>query len=245
MSDSSSSNPSPSEQSASSTNPVATFFGAIGGVGGVLLGMLAFLLLAGLLILFRAVQTPENSDEARKKGRLEVRATVDEQWDELRTAAWLDEQAGTVRLPVESAMEATLTELKEKKPSDSGIAAATWAPPQMPAWYQGQPKMPGAAEAAAAAAADAQAAEGEGGETESGPETADSDNGSAEGEATEPAPESSAPADAPGSDSAVADDEVPLSAEDLGSPDAEEESADVNDGSPVRTGAEADPSPLR
>src|SRR4051812_33975830 len=71
-----------------------------------------------------------NYEEIRAKKRLEVvKAAREEDAKALGGYAWADKAKGTVRIPIERAMQLTATELAQKKPAAAGAIALTTPPP--------------------------------------------------------------------------------------------------------------------
>jgi hypothetical protein len=109
------------------------------GLIGVLAGMLAFLLVIVPIFMIRGCETDEGTDKARRLERLEILEESKQQEEDLRKLEFIDQQAGTVHLPIENAMAATILDLQGQEVQDSGVSAANWAPPQLPSWADAPP----------------------------------------------------------------------------------------------------------
>jgi hypothetical protein len=101
--------------------------------------------LFGLIVLAVIGPSPRTSDyeETRAKKRMEKLKTLhEESQKELTTYAWVDKNKGIARIPIDRAMEVTVTDLAQKKPAPAGPiatpaaqtapAGASPAPPASP-----------------------------------------------------------------------------------------------------------------
>ncbi|MEY2480500.1 MAG: hypothetical protein QOI04_1427 [Verrucomicrobiota bacterium] len=92
------------------------------------LGMVLLFLFFGLLVLvvMAAIPRNDNYEDKRAKARAEkLKAAQEETNKALTSYAWIDKTKGTVRLPIERAMELSVTELAAKKPMPAGPIAPT------------------------------------------------------------------------------------------------------------------------
>ena len=90
------------------------------------LGIVCLFVLFGLIVLAVIGPSPRSSDyeETRAKKRIEKLKTLhEENQKELTTYAWVDKNKGVARIPIDRAMELTLAELAQKKPSRAGPIA--------------------------------------------------------------------------------------------------------------------------
>ena len=125
------------------------------------LGIVCLFVLFGLIVLAVIGPSPRTSDyeETRAKKRMEKLKTLREETQkELTTYAWVDKNKGVARIPIDRAMEVTVTDLAQKKPAPAGpiaTPAAQTAPagtsPAAPAAPQGAAVSRSPAEAAAKA----------------------------------------------------------------------------------------------
>jgi hypothetical protein len=117
------------------------------------LGIVFLFILFGLIVLAVIAPSPRGSDyeEARAKKRIErLKALREENQKDLATYAWVDKNKGVARIPIERAMELTVSDLAQEKPAPAGpittppaqAASAATAPHQQGA---AQPAQPGAA----------------------------------------------------------------------------------------------------
>src|SRR5262245_27242282 len=117
------------------------------------LGVVCLFVLFGLIVLAVIGPSPRGSDyeETRAKKRMENLKTLhEESQKELTTYAWVDKNKGVARIPIDRAMELTVTDLAQKKPAPAGPIAtppAQAAPAATAPHQQGaaQPAQPGAA----------------------------------------------------------------------------------------------------
>ena len=132
------------------------------------LGVVCLFVLFGLIVLAVIGPSPRGSDyeETRAKKRMEKLNTLHEETQkELTTYAWVDKNKGVARIPIDRAMEVTVTELAQKKPAPAGpiaTPAAQTAPaggspapaaPQQPSAAQpAQPSAPAGSPAGQGAA---------------------------------------------------------------------------------------------
>lgn len=87
------------------------------------LGIVCLFVLFGLIVLAVIGPSPRTSDyeEARAKKRMEkLKALHEETQKELTTYAWIDKTKGVARIPIDRAMEVTVTDLAQKKPAPAG-----------------------------------------------------------------------------------------------------------------------------
>jgi len=90
------------------------------------LGIVCLFVLFGLIVLAVIGPSPRTSDyeEARAKKRMEkLKALREETQKELTTYAWVDKNKGVARIPIDRAMEVTVTDLAQKKPAPAGPIA--------------------------------------------------------------------------------------------------------------------------
>ena len=152
------------------------------------LGVVCLFVLFGLIVLAVIGPSPRTSDyeEARAKKRMEKLKTLhEESQKELTTYAWVDKNKGVARIPIDRAMEVTVADLAQKKPTPAG-PIATPAPPAgaSPAAPQGAAISPGAVAPAKAAS----------------PPAAGAASPSPAAQQSSPAPASPAPATTPGTE---------------------------------------------
>ena len=125
------------------------------------LGVVFLFVLFGLIVLAVIGPSPRTSDyeETRAKKRMErLKALQEETQKDLTTYAWVDKNKGVARIPIDHAMELTVTELARKKPAPAGPIATpgtqpapAGASPAPAAAPQGAPPSSSPAEAAAKA----------------------------------------------------------------------------------------------
>src|SRR5262249_1611117 len=100
-------------------------------------GIVLLFALFGLIVLAIIGPTPPRSDyeETRAKKRIENLKALREEADKaLTTYGWIDKNKGVAHIPIERAMELTVTELAKQKPSQAGpIAAPSESPAAAPA----------------------------------------------------------------------------------------------------------------
>ena len=99
------------------------------------LGIVCLFVLFGLIVLAVIGPSPRTSDyeETRAKKRMEKLKTLHEETQkELTTYAWVDKNKGVARIPIDRAMEVTVTDLAQKKPAPAGPIAAP-SPQAVPA----------------------------------------------------------------------------------------------------------------
>ena len=90
------------------------------------LGIVCLFVLFGLIVLAVIGPSPRTSDyeEMRSKKRMEKLKTLhEESQKELTTYAWVDKNKGVARIPIDRAMEVTVADLAQKKPSPAGPIA--------------------------------------------------------------------------------------------------------------------------
>jgi hypothetical protein len=127
-------------------------------------GIVLLFVLFGVIVLAIIGPAPRGSDyeETRAKKRVENLKTLRDEADKaLTTYGWIDKNKGVARVPIERAMELTVTDLAKQKPAPAGpiatpetqaTAGAGASPaPASPA-PAGSPHSGGAAAAAASSA---------------------------------------------------------------------------------------------
>src|SRR5215468_9367584 len=90
------------------------------------LGVVFLFVLFGLIVLAVIGPSPRSSDyeETRAKKRMErLKALHEETQKDLSNYAWVDKNKGVARIPIDRAMELTVAELAQKKPSPAGPIA--------------------------------------------------------------------------------------------------------------------------
>ena len=90
------------------------------------LGIVCLFVLFGLIVLAVIGPSPRTSDyeETRAKKRMEKLKTLhEESQKELTTYAWVDKNKGVARIPIDRAMEVTVTDLAQKRPAPAGPIA--------------------------------------------------------------------------------------------------------------------------
>ena len=95
------------------------------------LGIVCLFVLFGLIVLAVIGPSPRTSDyeETRAKKRMEkLKALHEENQKDLTTYAWVDKNKGVARIPIDRAMEVTVTDLAQKKPAPAGPIATPPAP---------------------------------------------------------------------------------------------------------------------
>jgi hypothetical protein len=152
------------------------------------LGIVCLFVLFGLIVLAVIGPSPRTSDyeETRAKKRMEKLKTLhEESQKELTTYAWVDKNKGVARIPIDRAMEVTVTDLAQKKPAPAGPIAT---PAAQTAPAGASPAVPqGAAVSSPPAEAPAKA----------GPPSAIATSPSPATQQSPPAPASPAPATTP------------------------------------------------
>jgi hypothetical protein len=127
-------------------------------------GIVLLFVLFGVIVLAIIGPAPRGSDyeETRAKKRVENLKTLRDEGDKaLTTYGWIDKNKGVARVPIERAMELTVTDLAKQKPAPAGpiatpetqaTAGAGASPaPASPA-PAGSPQSGGASAAASSAA---------------------------------------------------------------------------------------------
>jgi hypothetical protein len=171
------------------------------------LGIVCLFVLFGLIVLAVIGPSPRTSDyeEARAKKRMEkLKALREETQKELTTYAWVDKNKGVARIPIDRAMEVTVTDLAQKKPAPAGpiatpaSAEATVGKPAAQTAPAGAPPAPAASQqqgaaqqGAAVSSSPAEAA------AKAGPPSAIAASPSPATQQSPPAPASPAPATTP------------------------------------------------
>jgi len=125
------------------------------------LGVVCLFLLFGIIVLAVIGPSPRGTDyeETRAKKRIEQLKTLrEENQKELTTYAWVDKNKGVARIPIERAIELTVSDLAQKKPAPAGPIATpatqpapAGASPAPAASPQGAAVSPGAGASAKAA----------------------------------------------------------------------------------------------
>jgi len=125
------------------------------------LGVVCLFLLFGIIVLAVIGPSPRGTDyeETRAKKRIEQLKTLrEENQKELTTYAWVDKNKGVARIPIDRAMELTVADLVQKKPTPDGPIATpaaettpAGASPAPAASPQGAAVSPGAGASAKAA----------------------------------------------------------------------------------------------
>jgi hypothetical protein len=95
------------------------------------LGIVCLFVLFGLVVLAVIGPSPRGSDyeQTRAQKRMERLKTLrEESQKDLTTYAWVDKNKGVARIPIDRAMELTVSELAQKKPAPAG-PIATPVPP--------------------------------------------------------------------------------------------------------------------
>ena len=154
------------------------------------LGIVCLFVLFGLIVLAVIGPSPRTSDyeETRAKKRMEKLKTLHEETQkDLTTYAWVDKNKGVARIPIDRAMEVTVTDLAQKKPAPAGPIATP--PPQ--AAPAGASPAPAAPQGATVSSSPAEAA------ARAGPPSALAASPSPATQQSPPAPASPAPATTP------------------------------------------------
>jgi hypothetical protein len=101
------------------------------------LGIMFLFALFGVIVLAVIGPSPrgDNYEQTRAKKRFEILKTErEEDTKALTTNAWIDKTKGSVRIPIERAMQLTAAELAQKKPAPANLIAAPATPaPAAPA----------------------------------------------------------------------------------------------------------------
>ena len=101
------------------------------------LGIMFLFALFGVIVLAIIGPSPrgDNYEQTRAKKRFEILKTErEEDTKALTTYAWIDKTKGSVRIPIERAMQLTAAELAQKKPAPANPIAAPATPaPAAPA----------------------------------------------------------------------------------------------------------------
>jgi len=155
------------------------------------LGIVCLFVLFGLIVLAVIGPSPRTSDyeETRAKKRMEkLKALHEETQKDLTTYAWVDKNKGVARIPIDRAMEVTVTDLAQKKPAPAGPIAT---PAVQAAPAGASPAAPAAPQGAAVSSSPAEAA------AKAGPPSALAASPSPATQQSPPAPASPAPATTP------------------------------------------------
>ena len=89
-------------------------------------GIVLLFALFGVIVLAIVGPSPRRSDyeETRAKKRAENLKTLRDEADKVLTSyAWVDKNKGVARIPIEHAMELTVTDLAKQKPAPAGPIA--------------------------------------------------------------------------------------------------------------------------
>jgi hypothetical protein len=101
------------------------------------LGIVCLFVLFGLIVLAVIGPSPRGSDyeQTRAQKRMDRLKTLrEETLKELTTYAWVDKNKGVARIPIDRAMELTVTQLAQRKPAPAGpIATPAASAAQTPA----------------------------------------------------------------------------------------------------------------
>jgi hypothetical protein len=92
----------------------------------VWLGVVLLFALFGIIVLAVIGPSPRGNDYEQKRAKAreeKLKVARDEDAKALTTYSWMDKQKGTVRIPVQRAMELTVVELAQKKPTAAGPIA--------------------------------------------------------------------------------------------------------------------------
>jgi hypothetical protein len=95
------------------------------------LGIMFLFALFGVIVLAIIGPSPrgDNFEQTRAKKRFEILKTErEEDAKALTTYAWIDKTKGSVRIPIERAMQLTAAELAQKKPAPANPIAAPATP---------------------------------------------------------------------------------------------------------------------
>jgi hypothetical protein len=95
------------------------------------LGIMFLFALFGVIVLAIIGPSPrgDNYEQTRAKKRFEILKTErEEDTKALTTYAWIDKTKGSVRIPIERAMQLTAAELAQKKPAPANPIAAPATP---------------------------------------------------------------------------------------------------------------------
>jgi len=112
------------------------------------LAIVCLFFLFGLIVLAIIGPSPRTSDyeETRAKKRMEkLKALHEEMQKDLTTYAWVDKNKGLARIPIDRAMELTVSDLAQKKPAPAGPIAT----PAIQTAPAGASPTPGASQGAA------------------------------------------------------------------------------------------------
>lgn len=89
------------------------------------LGVVLLFLVFGVIVLAVIGPAPRGSDyeQERAKERMEKMKAIQDDAKSLTTYSWIDQNKGSVRIPIERAMALTLVDLAHKKPVPAGPIA--------------------------------------------------------------------------------------------------------------------------
>lgn len=159
-------------------------------------GIVLLFILFGVIVLAIVGPSPRGSDyeEARAKKRMENLKTLREDAEKaLTTYAWVDKNKGVVRIPISRAMELTVAQLAQQKPTQAG-PIATPAPETQATAVSTSPAPAGSPKPAAA---QSNAARPQGAAVSSTPPSGAVSPPAAAAQPSQPAPASPAPARTP------------------------------------------------
>jgi hypothetical protein len=94
------------------------------------LGMVLLFALFGIIVLAIIGPSPRGDtyEQKRAKAREEKMKTVHEEAKSLTSYGWIDKNKGVARIPIDRAMELTMAELAQKKPTLAGPIVTVPAP---------------------------------------------------------------------------------------------------------------------
>lgn len=100
--------------------------------GTFLLGIVTLTIFAAVIVLWTKAQAPKTDlvETERGTARLQKRQALEKEWAEkLHTVAWVDKAKGTVQVPIDEAIKAVATELKDKKVAKTEVKLPAIVPP--------------------------------------------------------------------------------------------------------------------
>jgi hypothetical protein len=166
-------------------------------------GIVLLFVVFGAIVLAIIGPTPRGSDyeETRAKKRVENLKTLREEADKaLTTYGWVDKNKGVARIPIDRAMELTVTELARQKPAPAGPIAISEAQPTPAAPASPAPvasPKPGAAQPSPQATAPAVSPAPQGAAVSSPPPPGQAPAAPSPAAPASPAPASPSPAQSP------------------------------------------------
>src|SRR4051794_22001774 len=113
----------------------------------VWLGVVLLFLMFGLIVLAVIGPTVRDSNFERKRAanrETKLKVLREQDTTALTTYSWVDQAKGTVRIPIDRAMELTVVELARKKPAPAGPIATPAAASPAPATAGGVATPPAA-----------------------------------------------------------------------------------------------------